>query len=125
MCVSMFMRICMCIPTIKTQFYSKIIILKSYSVFFLSSSKVQDKCREGRPVRPDMLTGISRGYLSIWIHLSADSTQRFREGIKNKQKMLYLGDSTLTIVWPQQTGQLWCLSRNFNWIRDPNTSKMI
>ena len=29
----------------------------------------------------------------------------------------------LTIVWPQQTGRLWCLSRNFNGIRDLTTPK--
>ena len=30
-----------------------------------------------------------------------------------------------TIVWPQQTGRLWCLSGNFNGIRNPNHSKMV
>ena len=30
-----------------------------------------------------------------------------------------------TIVWPQQTGRLLCLSRNFNGIRDPDHSKTV
>ena len=33
--------------------------------------------------------------------------------------------SDCTIVWPQQTGRLWCLSRKFNGIRDPNHSKTV
>ena len=30
-----------------------------------------------------------------------------------------------TIVWPQQSGRLWCLSRNFIGIRDPTHSKTV
>ena len=33
--------------------------------------------------------------------------------------------ANFTIVWPQQTEWLWCLSMNFEGIRDPNHSKMV
>ena len=50
-----------------------------------------------------MLTCISRGYLSIWKHVSADPTQRFSEGIAKDSCVTHLEiHPPLGIIWNRQ-----------------------